>query len=863
MHKTLPEIDPDTIITEGPKVRSTQLLRVAALFAILWGGAAAPAWTQPPESPPPPPSGYAVDYDVPYSDVSVRQKLDIVYPKETAKACPAVILIHSGGWYTGGKGGESTLRQMYRFAEEGYVALSIGYRLTDEAIFPAAVEDCKLAVRWLRAHAKEYGVDPTRIAAMGASAGGHLSAMLAVTQPGVELEGRGGYAEESSAIQAAVPVCAPLDLRVPLSKGLAHADDPLVVQFLGGPLAEKAEEARRASPLSYVRPGLPPMLLVHGSEDKRVDPGQTTRMAEALGKAGCPYEVIIVEGGKHGMGIARDEPVSSQIIAFLNRYLRPGEPGVLNVTPAGRAETLRWWRDAKFGMFIHWGPASIKGEEISWSRGGVRPGLPDLPLGAIPIEEYDSLYRQFNPAEFNAEEWVQIARDAGMKYLVFTTKHHDGFCMFDSQLTEYDIAAAPYAKDLLKDLAKACHDKDFGLGLYYSLPDWHHPAYLTDRHEDYVTYLHGQIRELCGNYGAVDVLWFDGKQQGTAETWGSPALVGMMRELQPRMLINDRIWGDTDFDTPEQVIGRFEPNRPWESCITLGQQWGWKPEDRIKPWEECVQLLVRAAGGGGNLLLNVGPMPSGEIEARQVKVLTEIGAWLTQYGESIYGTRGGPYPPTYWGASTHRENTIYLHVFEGWESALELPGLERTVVASEALGGGAVEVRQDGDRITLQVPEGSRCPPDTVVRLTLDGDAATIAPKPTNMAMPEGATASGSNVRRGEAKYTADKAVDADPMSRWATDDGEHSAWMEIRLPKPITFDVMMIDEAFGPRVEAFALQAKDGTEWKTFYEGSSMGRNWAGRFPPVTASEIRIEIVKANDGPTFRDVLFHVIPEK
>ncbi|MCC6696484.1 MAG: alpha-L-fucosidase [Candidatus Hydrogenedentes bacterium] len=844
-------------------MKSTCLPCLVMLFVIALRGGAAPALAESPDNPPAPPDGYVVEYDVPYGDASERQRLDIVYPEDAAKTRPAVILIHSGGWYTGGKGGESTLKQMYGFAEAGYVALSIGYRLTDEAIFPAAVEDCKLAVRWLRAHANQYGVDVDRVAAMGASAGGHLAAMLAVTQPQDGLEGNGGYASESSAVQAAVPVCAPLDLRVPLSKDLAQTDDPLVVQFLGGPLAEKAEEARRASPLAYVRPGLPPMLLVHGSADKRVNLEHTTRMAEALHEAACPYETIVVEGGKHGMGIAREEPVSSQIIAFLNRYLRPAESEGKDVTPAGRAQTLRWWQDAKFGMFIHWGTASLKGEELSWSRGGVRPGLPELPPGTIPVEEYDGLYRQFNPAKFDAEEWVRIAKVAGMKYLVFTTKHHDGFCMFDSQLTEYDIAATPYGKDLLKDLADACHRNNLGLGLYYSLPDWHHPAYLTDRHEDYVAYLHGQLRELCGKYGAVDILWFDGKQQGTAETWGSPALVGMIRELQPRMLINDRVWGDTDFDTPEQVIGRFEPNRPWESCITLGQQWGWKPDDRIKSWRECVQLLVRAAGGGGNLLLNVGPMPSGEIEARQVEVLTEIGAWLAQYGESVYGTRGGPYPPTYWGASTHQGNVIYLHVFEGWESALELPGLERTLVASDVLGGGTAKVQQERDRIIVNVPEGSRRPPDTIIKLTLDGDAAGIAPKPTYMVMPDGATATGSNVRRGEAKFTADKAVDDDPMSRWATDDGVHSAWMEIRLPKPITFDVMMIDEAFGPRVESFALQAREDEAWKTFYEGSTMGRNWAGRFPPVTASEVRIEIVKANDGPTFRDVLFHVIPEK
>jgi len=231
-----------------------------------------------------------------------------------------------------------------------------------------------------------------------------------------------------------------------------------------------------------------------------------------------------------------------------------------------------------------------------------------------------------------------------MKYLVFTTKHHDGFCMFDTKLTDYKITNSPFGRDVVKELADACHEANFRLGFYYSPPDWHHPDYRTANHPRYIEYLHGQLRELCSNYGRLDILWFDGLG-GKATDWDAERLFKMIRTLQPHIIINNRCGLPGDFDTPEQRIGRFQTNRPWESCITIGRQWAWKPNDRLKSLKQCIDILVRCVGGDGNLLLNVGPMPTGEIEPRQVARLKEIGAWLARYGESIYGTRGGPFPP--------------------------------------------------------------------------------------------------------------------------------------------------------------------------------------------------------------------------
>jgi acetyl esterase/lipase len=275
----------------------------------------------------PPPldlKGYTFDKDLAYGTQSPKQVLDILYPAvPDAAPRPAIIHIHGGGWYTGGKDGDTTLRLMHAFAEKGYVALSIAYRLSDEAPFPAAVEDCRLAVRWLRANAAKYHVDPDHIGAMGGSAGGHLSAMLAVCGDEKPFDGAGGLLEYSSAIQAAVPVCGPMDLQKPLSAEFGLEKDDAVMRFLGGTPLQKVDEARRASPVNYVRPGLPPMILIHGDADKRVALEQSTDFAAKLKEAGCPVEMIVVKDGHHGMAMARTPEMLAHLVAFFDQYLKP------------------------------------------------------------------------------------------------------------------------------------------------------------------------------------------------------------------------------------------------------------------------------------------------------------------------------------------------------------------------------------------------------------------------------------------------------------------------------------------------------------------------------------------------------------
>ncbi|HUO30589.1 MAG TPA: alpha-L-fucosidase [Bryobacteraceae bacterium] len=421
-------------------------------------------------------------------------------------------------------------------------------------------------------------------------------------------------------------------------------------------------------------------------------------------------------------------------------------PAWTQVDAGAPKAAIERWKDLRFGMFIHWGPVSIIGTEISWSRGGQRRGRHDAHTGNVPVEIYDNLYRIFNPVKFNPDLWVQLAKDSGMKYLVFTTKHHDGFCEFDSKLTDYKITSprSPYRKDIVRQIADACHRGGINWGVYYSQPDWHNPDYRNGaRHAKYIEYMHGQIRELLTNYGKTGMWFFDGLG-GSAADWDAPHLLRMMRQLQPDLVINDRAGVPADYDTPEQTIGTFQNTRPWETCATVGQQWAYNPDDVLRPIEECLRGLVCCAIGDGNLLFNVGPRPDGLIEESHAARLREMGAFLNKYGESIYDTRGGPFVAPgekqakrdeegfalpqgkWWGGSTNKANTIYLHILRWPAETVTLPAIPRRIVRHTLLTGGHASLKQSPSGIEVNVPPAARHAVDTIVKLDLDGPARSI-----------------------------------------------------------------------------------------------------------------------------------------
>ncbi len=521
------------------------------------------------------------------------------------------------------------------------------------------------------------------------------------------------------------------------------------------------------------------------------------------------------------------------------------------------------WQARRFGMFVHWGPVSLKGTEIGWSRKGPRRGHARGGTGTVPMEEYDNLYKKFNPVNFDADEWVTIARQAGMKYIVFTSKHHDGFSNFDSDVADYKITSpdSPYGKDICKQLSDACHREGMKLGWYYSPRDWYHSDFATDHHEGYLKYYLSQIEELCTNYGPIDIFWFDGLDS-PRELWGdTPAeSFRLIHSLQPRIVLNNRGGLPGDFDTPEQRVGGFNRERPWETCMTICRQWAWKPNDQLKSLEQCLQTLLQTVGGDGNLLFNVGPMPDGRIEPRQVKRLQEMGKWLDRYGEGVYGTRGGPFQPGKWGASTCREREIFLYVMKWPERGpLDLPPIDAQVLEAKRLGGGNVICEQSADGIQIKVDQSDRDRMATAIRLTLDRPAFSIKPMRVHYksaSLAYGCRAVASNVFGRMRQYGADKAVDDDPASRWATDSGTLEATLELDLGRPAAFDQVMIDEPEPyQRVQRFELQAEVDGAWKKIHTGTTIGPRHRIEVQRNTARKVRLVILEATEGPTLWEV--------
>jgi alpha-L-fucosidase len=542
------------------------------------------------------------------------------------------------------------------------------------------------------------------------------------------------------------------------------------------------------------------------------------------------------------------------------------QPTAPAATPRAYPDRIQWWTEGRFGMFIHWGPVSLKGTEISWSRANTNPNCPNK--GAIPADVYDNLYKDFNPTKFDAAQWVGIAKAAGMKYMVLTAKHCDGFLLWHSRVSDYNIAATPFKRDICAELANAARAQGIRIGWYFSPMDWRDPDFRTERNAAFLGRMQGELRELLSNYGPIDLLWFD--YDGREALYDQAQTYALVKALQPKTIINNRLDLSTgnsnrqilspnaEYYTPEQTIGSYDDQRPWESCMTTSRrgQWAWGgAQDGAKSLETCLGFLIRCAGGDGNMLLNVGPTPAGEIAPEQANLLKEMGAWLAKYGESIYGTRGGPFKPGDYGVSTRKGNIIYLHILEWPEGALMLPAIPAKIVSSRVLGGGKAEVRQTAAGLEVSVAQSDRQSPDTIVALELDSPALDLAASevPGAVSLTTKAKATASNVYHKQRQFGPDKAVDGDSDTRWATDSGTKSAWLEVDLGKPATFNRAVIKQAFPElkRVRKFAIEYWQDEQWKVCYRGENLGAKFSATFEPVTARRVRLNITEATDGPT------------
>ena len=356
-----------------------------------------------------------------------------------------------------------------------------------------------------------------------------------------------------------------------------------------------------------------------------------------------------------------------------DKVVRHGGVNLVNETPAEFDARMEWFREAKFGMFIHWGLYSVAAGE--WNGKPVRGIGEWIQSNArITVEDYAPLQQRFNPVKFDAKRWVEIAKDAGMKYIVITSKHHDGFCLWNSALTDWDVGGSPFApRDPLKELADACAEAGIRLGFYHSIMDWRHPDYLPRREWDtrptdnadyarYVAYMKGQLAELTsGAYGDVAILWFDGEWEGTWTHEMGKDLYDYVRGLDPDIIVNNRVdtgrsgmegitrEGDYrgDYGTPEQQIPAtgLGDGVDWETCMTMNNTWGYKKsDDNWKLAADLIRKLVDIASKGGNFLLNVGPTGEGEIPGTSVERLEAVGAWMKVNGRAVHGTQANPFP---------------------------------------------------------------------------------------------------------------------------------------------------------------------------------------------------------------------------
>jgi alpha-L-fucosidase len=553
----------------------------------------------------------------------------------------------------------------------------------------------------------------------------------------------------------------------------------------------------------------------------------------------------------------------------------------------------------RYGAFIHWNPATLIGKEISWSR-----------HVSIPHDEYDNLYKSFNPTEFDAEEWVRALKDGGFRYLVFVPKHHDGFAMWNTQTTDYNIMNTPFGRDIVEEIADACRNLDLPLCMYYSVSDFYHPdcvdgsfAHGTSYgppgyklpvgqepdYERYVTYMKAQLKELTENYGPFVGWWFDG---GWQEQWTyehGADLYNYMHELQPGVLMNNRVGsaynGDVylptwfpvederrvgDYAVLEVDMPRFNRDLPWEYTRPANERsYSWTPG----PWgnpNTWIDDLVKSACGDGNYILGVSAPPTGRMGPELADRFVLVNAWLERYGESVYGTRGGPYMRTNAYGSTCKNNKVFLHIFDPQITELTVPALPKKVVGASMLNGGAATVSQTESAVVVQLKQHNIHSPSTIVVLELDGSAEDILPIneiPVNQ-----------NVKVRSSNKNGAKnglASDGSMATYWKADGHTESPWLiyDLGSEKSISRAVLFEGAFEGQHsnIHHIQIEVKEGGGWKTVKEGKRiLEGGWAGnpdtpydfdiwplsivhpelRFDPVTARHVRLKLVRVSGKP-------------
>jgi len=440
---------------------------------------------------------------------------------------------------------------------------------------------------------------------------------------------------------------------------------------------------------------------------------------------------------------------SGQQITIEPPLVRPATQSLAPETKEQHDARMKWWREARFGMFIHFGLYSVAGGQWNGQRtGGAGEWI--MHDMKIPSGEYARLAGQFNPINFDASKWARLAASAGMKYIVITTKHHDGFCLWDSKFTDYDVMSMPFKRDIMKEIAEAARDNGLKICWYHSILDWHDPD--AQEEKTFPTYewrLRAQVNELLTNYGDIGVMWFDGDWIPQWNDERGERLYKLCRSLQPDLIVNNRVGhqrggmgGFTkaggfsgDYATPEQEIPANAPSAgvDWETCMTMNATWGYKRDDVA--WKSTTLLvrdLIDVASKGGNFLLNVGPTGEGDIPDASVQRLQQIGKWMAFNAESIYGTAGSPFDYKLpFGRCTQKPGKIYLHVFDWPEDRTIRVPLGNKVAKAYLLAepNPPLELEQTADGVAIKMPEQMLDTDATVIALEIDGEPQVLRPQ--------------------------------------------------------------------------------------------------------------------------------------
>jgi alpha-L-fucosidase len=517
-------------------------------------------------------------------------------------------------------------------------------------------------------------------------------------------------------------------------------------------------------------------------------------------------------------------------------------------TPAQRDARMAWWRQAKFGLFIHWGvyavPAGKFGDKTSY-------GEWIMQSARIPVPTYREFASQFNPVKYNPELWAKTAKDAGMKYIVITSKHHDGFALYPSEASKWNIAdATPYKKDLLGPLVSAAKAEGLKIGFYYSQSqDWNNSGGAKsgfkegegwdDAHKgDYDAYLKNvavpQAREILTRY-PIDILWWDTPMHMTPQR---AAPLAALTKLRPGLIMNNRLGGGYSGDTatPEQFVPVTGYPGDWETCMTLNGHWGYNAYDHN--WKSSTDLIRKLAdicAKGGNFLLNVGPTAEGEFPPACVERLAEVGKWLRVNGDAIYGTSRSSFAYLAWGVATRKGGTLYLHVFD-WpkDGKLIVPLSNKAKSAKLLASGKTLSVSSADGKLVIIVPPNAPDAAASVIALQVEGEPVT-SPLPT-----VGARVTASADMKGS---EAANAIDGTGAKRWRAPQDAKTAWLEVELKKATTIGAFGLDEPdVWPRMkQSFTLEAFVGGEWKKIADGKTNGHGTKKNITPVTAKKFRL----------------------